>query len=606
MGPRVASAAKRPTGVLVPVLIQDPSVVTSTMTLGSIIHPVVVKDPGGFAAGPVCRRVAVVDFDFQSGKLGAPVPLDPKGSPYRNIGAYRVDTPSRRNVRVLPWARSREKRDVATLGSIEPDDRFLKVSVFGTVVRTLGMIQDPAVLGREIRWAFPGQQLLVVPRAGELDNAFYHRDSRSLQFYYSTIEKGRAVFSGLSQDIVAHEATHAIIDGIAPSLHDAISAESLAIHEGLADIAAAMLSVRNRELVRDPGGKDVVTEMVSSSRFSRIAEEFGHWRGHGDALRDVCNTRSLDPRGRKDSRVDGSSPHSLSEVLSGLLFEVFCAVFTAAPGDPALWKRLQKGDSARAETLRLRSSFAGNRVLSLAFRGLDWLPPGEASFGDLVAAMLAADRLFQPRQELARDVLVEAAARRHIAVGKEKTIRLGRTVALEELKRSARARAELADSLRERLGIPAGAHVSVTARTFPLYVPPLPTPGETFPLTPAIKPQWMVPDGEHLLVKFSWHETEPNEVASWGRLRRYRTGATLVLDRRGRVRAMLRNAASALQSERRGAFLSRLFADDAAPLETRIGPDGRPLEQGLRASLRGGTLSVSGAMQALHVAGDPP
>lgn len=594
-----------PTGVLIQVLIQDPSVARSTTTLGNILHPVVVKDPAGFSPGPVCRRVAVVDFDFQSGRLGTPVPFDPKGSPYKDIGAYRVDLPWRRNARTLPWARSRKKRDVATLGSIEAEDSFLKVSVFGTVVRTLGMIQDPAVLGREIRWAFPGEQLLVVPRAGELDNAFYHRDSRSLQFYYSTIEKGRAVFSGLSQDIVAHETTHAIIDGIAPSLHDAISAESLAIHEGLADITAAMLSVRNRELVRDPGGKDPVAERTVSSRYSRIAEEFGHWRGYGDSLRDVSNTRSLDPHCGKDSRVDGSSPHSLSQVLSGLLFEVFCAVFTAAPRDPALWKRFEKGENAKPETLRLWSSYAGNRVLGLAFRGLEWLPPGEASFADLVAAMLAADRLFYPREKLAREVLAEGAARRCIALTKERTIRL-RAAGIDDLKRSARARAELAESVRERLDVPAGARVSVTARAFPLYEPPLPRPGESFQLTPEIRPQSITPGGEHLLVKLSWHETEPNEVTSWGRLRRYRTGATLVLDARGRVRALLRNGGGALQSERRGAFLARLLADDPAPLATRIGPDGRPLEHGVRASLRGDTLSISGAMQALHLAGDPP
>jgi hypothetical protein len=600
--------AKRLTGVLVPVLIQDPAVAGGTTAIRSILHPVVVKDPAGFTAGPTCRRIAVVDLDFHSGKLGTPVPLDPKGSPYRDIGAYQVDVPYRRGVRSMPWARSRTKRDVGTLGSIARQDAFLKVSVFGTVVRTLGLIQDPAVLGREVRWAFPGQQLLVVPRAGELDNAFYHRESRSLQFYYGTIGKREAVFSGLSQDIVAHEAAHAVIDGIAPSLHDAISSESLAIHEGLADITAALLSARNRELVGHSDNEAAVAQMVGSSRFSRIAEEFGRWRGHGDALRDVCNTKSLDPHAREDSRIDGSSPHSLSEVLSGLLFKVFCAVYTTAADDPALWKRIYKGPSAGAETMRLWSSFAGNRVLSLAFRGLDWLPPGEASFGDLVAAMVAADRLFLPREELARRVLIEEAGRRGISVatGSDAPDDLSLTP-FDAITRDAGARQELADSSRERLGIPADAHVVVTAREFHVYEPPLiPPSGEVFWLAPQMKARWQARENAHVLVKLAWHQLEPNEVASLGRRRRYKTGATIVIDRQGHVRAVLRNADSELQSRRRGAFLARLFADDPVAVAKRIGPDGRPLPGAVRASRRGDTLSIAGALQALHVAGDPP
>jgi hypothetical protein len=598
------------TGVLIPVLIQDPSVASAERDARSLVHPVVVKDDHGFTAGPACRRVAIVDFDFHSGKLGTPVPLDPKGSPYAGIGSYKADIPYRRGVRVTTWSRSKVKRDVAALGSLgaEDEDAFLKVSVFGTVLRILGLIQDPAVLGREIRWAFPGDQLLVVPRAGELDNAFYHRGSRSLQFYYGKTGDDRAVFSGFSQDIVAHEATHAVIDGIAPSLHDAISAESLAIHEGLADITAALLTMRNRELVENPESKASLAKMMGSSRFSRIAEEFGRWRGYGDALRDVFNAKTLDPRGKRNCRVDGSSPHSLSEVLSGLLFTMFRNVFTSAPDDPALWKRLYKGESAKPETLRLRTSFAGNRVLSLAFRGLDWLPPGEASFGDLIAAMLAADRLFLPQQDLARRIVMKEAQKRHIVITPEtETPRDLGPGAFEKLRRSARARAEFALTFGKQLEIPDDARLSVRARTFHSYEPPfVPRAGEVFLLNPEIKPEWRAPENEHLLVKLSWHEREPNEIASWGKFRRYRTGATVVLDRKGRIQFVLRNAGSLLQTRRRSDLLARLLADDSGALGERMGPDGRPLLGAVHTALEGDTLSISGAVHLLHVAGDPP
>jgi hypothetical protein len=57
-------------GVLLPVLIQDPAVVGETET-GNIVHPVIVRD-SSFTEGPACRRIAVVDLDFSSGKLRRP------------------------------------------------------------------------------------------------------------------------------------------------------------------------------------------------------------------------------------------------------------------------------------------------------------------------------------------------------------------------------------------------------------------------------------------------------------------------------------------------------------------------------------------------------
>jgi len=41
------------------------------------------------------------------------------------------------------------------------------------------------ILGRPLNWAFDVPQLLIIPRAGEQANAFYHPDSHSLQFFYS-------------------------------------------------------------------------------------------------------------------------------------------------------------------------------------------------------------------------------------------------------------------------------------------------------------------------------------------------------------------------------------------------------------------------------------
>ena len=576
---------KKITGVLLPVLIQDPAVAGETRAR-SIVHPVIVRDPGGFVEGPACRRVAVVDLDFQTGRLRRPLPFEPTITVWKGFSHYRVALPRSRGKVLQPWGRSKERGVELSQLAVSNNDALLKVSVFGTVLRTLVLIQNPAVLGREISWAFPGKQLLVVPQAGELDNAFYHRDSRSLQFYYGKSAAG-TVWSGLSQDIVAHEATHAIVDGLAPDLYDAVSPESLAIHEGLADLTAAMLTMRNRELAHSRDNRIDDSWVEGSSRFSQIAEEFGRWRGHGNALRDIHNRTTL-------RAVDDSSPHSTSQVLSGLMFEVFSALYAEALTDPAATRKLHaKQDSAGPEALRYRIAYATDRTLGMCFRGLDWLPPGDASFSDLLAAMLVADELYVPDRERARRTLRRQAARRGIGV--PDPINLGENVVVPA---TAAARRALGDSYRSVLEIPEAARVTLTVRPTHIYRPPLlpKSNAEVFDLKPDMSP---FDRTLHHVIKFAWWQREPNDLgARWGRQRRYRTGATLVVDGDGRIVAALRNSHGGAAAGSRSRFLRRMIASSTGS----VGPDGTPLLGGLRATLDGDTLSISGALQALHVA----
>ncbi len=95
-----------------------------------------------FLDGPVSRRVAVLDFDPETGALEPGVSyIPPKGG--NKLGHYDLPDP--------------------------PDlhsPAFGQVSVFATVSKTIQMFEHNDVLGRQIRWAFDAPQLLVVPRAG--------------------------------------------------------------------------------------------------------------------------------------------------------------------------------------------------------------------------------------------------------------------------------------------------------------------------------------------------------------------------------------------------------------------------------------------------------
>ena len=190
------------------------------------------------------------------------------------------------------------------------------------------------ILGRRVEWAFPGTQILVVPRAGDLDNAFYHRPSRSLQFFSFEwpSRPDQVVHTALSQDIVTHETAHALIDGIARDLYDAVDPQSLAIHESVADMTASMVTLRNRERLGQHTPEASMDEFMRSSRYSRVAEEFGRSRGDARSLRDAVNRRTLHPLARRPDRVvDPLSPHALSEVMTGALFAVLVRSVTESP-----------------------------------------------------------------------------------------------------------------------------------------------------------------------------------------------------------------------------------------------------------------------------------
>ncbi len=218
-----------------------------------------------FGDGPSTARVAVVDRDLASGAVYPPARFVPptKG---RVLGRYAIPEPYHTESRT-----------------------FNQVSTFATVMKTIGMFEEPDTLGRRVRWAFDRPQLTVLPRAGWGENAFYRRERGSLEFHYfpSRHDPAQTIYTSMARDIVAHETAHAIVDGIAPRLWEAVTPQSLALHEAIADLTALLVSIRSRVLrsavLSRTGGS-----IEHSSHFSAIGEEFGLARGTG-ALRDLKN-----------------------------------------------------------------------------------------------------------------------------------------------------------------------------------------------------------------------------------------------------------------------------------------------------------------------------
>jgi len=73
-------------------------------------------------------------------------------------------------------------------------------------------------LGRRVPWAFRGHQLYLIPRAFPELNAYYSPEDGAIFFGYLPLDGGAELQTCLSHDVVGHETTHAVLDGLRPRL----------------------------------------------------------------------------------------------------------------------------------------------------------------------------------------------------------------------------------------------------------------------------------------------------------------------------------------------------------------------------------------------------
>ena len=576
----------------VPVLIKDPSV--SEWKEVPLSEQFTVEDEDFFLDGPVTRRVAVVDFDPRSGAVspGAKfiAPSKPDG-----VGKYDVVADD--------------------LGN----PAFVQAAVFGGVRKTMAMFEEPDTLGRKVSWGFRGSQLLVVPRAGEWANAFYERDSRSLQFFFFTPESGgEVIYLSHSQDIIAHETAHAVIDGVVPDIYDAASPQALAIHEALADIATVLMAFRSRKLaarVLEQTGGSIARSNVFTGVGEQVAEGLGR---SGHFLRNLNNKSSL-----KDPKLKRTEPHALSEVLSGALYGVMLGIYEEVRTKPKEqvvqeskvavrqeYEQWQRSNDPAAERLRSgagdgevaagRALFiAGERFKRTVLRGLDYLPPGELSFADFGRAVHASDEASHPESDRQRQRLVDEFVKRGI-VGAKKELDVETNfehealqgVSIDELCRSDWAAYRFADKWRRLLGIPP---------KIPFEVRPRLDVTKTYYHRDA--------HGEplrELIFKVAWTVTEPCKTGGGlPRKRRLTRGTTLAVDWNTlRIRALLHGGLDS-QADARDGFLAYLAdREELAIGEAALGPDGRPLRHVVRGDVAEGALRLRATAHALHALGE--
>jgi hypothetical protein len=513
-----------------------------------------------FLDGPVTERLAVLDFDLETGVLA-------QGTRFKAAdGAYEVDEEA-----------------------IESAD-FLRTNAFATVLKTMYMFEEGDTLGRRLHWGFDGPQLLIVPVAGEWANAFYERESRSLQFYFFPSKEGRRIYTSLSHDIVSHETGHAILDGIAPDLYHAITPQSLALHEGVADLVALVMAFRNdtlRKTVLDQTGGSI----ANITAFSSVAEEFGQAQGKPGALRQFVNEKTLDPEDA-ENLVDVSEPHELSQVLTGALYSVMVKIHET------LKRRFAREDGTSDFSASGKALFVGaERFKRMIFRALDYLPPGEISFADYGRAIIASDQASHPDATKTRDLLRDEFVRRCMAANIE-SLQVEKpfddpavkALDLETFVESDWAAYDFANRNRELLRIPPEV---------PFRVRPRLDTSKTYYFRGGVKKPI-----RECIFKVSWDELEPNPEGSWfPQQRQITVGTTLAIDwETKQVRARL---SSQWEEQRKARDLMLQRLDEKGllvPAQLATAPDGKPLRCAIKAETSGELMRVRGTARTLHIA----
>lgn len=555
-----------------------------------------------FLDGPVTDRLAVLDIDPEAGVLRPGVKVFKK--PGQKMWKY-IDASG---------------RDLYTYKGDElqsPD--FLQVSTFATVLKTLELfekehnsrsgdirIEKFGLLGRQLKWAFDSPQLFIVPRAGNMPNAFYNRDTYSLEFFFfPSINHGRMIYSGLSREIVGHEAGHAIIDAIAPDLMDAFTPDSLALHEGLADMVALFLSFSSTNLV-----KFVLNHSDGSirkqSHFTNLAEEFAQGRSGKKNLRDFLSKKNF-IYGTPEY-VSGKDPHDMSEVLSGALYTTLIEYHDALKVEEVNTGKYDDYDNPTFSASGYALVLAYRRFKRILFRGLDYLPPGEITFADYGRAVMAADLVEAKNDDTIRNLLAIEFEKRGLTGSKELLlVDVARhkklDVDLQKLANTPSYAMEFANKHRELLQIPKNKIFEVQSCHLTDYY------------TGNKKGR------DVCIFKVCWHQLESNgsKDPRLAPKRELKVGTSLVIDLATQeIIACLCNARPTKKStpfeyklrqkennaakKRRTAFIHQMFKDGMLKMDDeRQGLEERELQNVVAGHTKDGILRIKGSGKSLHI-----
>lgn len=363
----------------------DPSL-SLQLDTAAINHAVIeVPWESSLKPGPCGEYVEVVDYDPASGVWYEPVDLN-----------------------------STELLAQDGVAPSEGNPQFHQQMVYAVAMNTIANFEK--ALGRQVFWSphetkgdtfLPGRRdqyvrtLRIYPHALRAANAYYSPRKKALLFGYFQCPTGM-VFSCLSQDIIAHETTHALLDGMHRRYLEDNHPDTLAFHEAFADLVA---------LFQHFTYKDVLWHQIDRTRgnletqslLGELAQQFGEATGRYGALRNAIG--EVQPDGawkliRPDPQRyrDATEPHERGAILVSAMFAAFLAIYkTRTKGFVALASAgsglLPEGalHPSLVDALATEAAKVAQHFLQMSIRALDYCPPFDITFGDYLRALITSD-----------------------------------------------------------------------------------------------------------------------------------------------------------------------------------------------------------------------
>ncbi len=277
--------------------------------------------------GPVGEYLEVIDFDPASDCFYAPVNLnDP------HLLAQDGLAPS------------------------EGSPQFHQQMVYAVAMTTIRNFEK--ALGRLALWSSRYEQgadsswepryvrrLRIYPHALRQANAFYSPQKKALLFGYFPARPsdpahqmpGGTVFTCLSHDVIVHETTHALLDGLHRRFIEPTNPDSLAFHEAFADIVSLFQHFSFPEVLRHQVSK-TRGDLARQNILGELAYQFGQATGVRGALRSAIGTvgpggrwQPHEPRpGEYRSEVQ---PHARGAHLVAAVFDAFLSIYKSRIAD---------------------------------------------------------------------------------------------------------------------------------------------------------------------------------------------------------------------------------------------------------------------------------
>jgi hypothetical protein len=254
------------------------------------------------------------------------------------------------------------------------------------------------------------RRLRIYPHALRETNAYYTPDKIALLLgYFKATDDdpgdhmpGSMVFTCLSHDIVAHETTHALLDGMSRAFLQPSNRDVLAFHEGFADIVALFQHFTFPEILRHQIANTRGDIRHQQNFLAELAGQFGHGTGMRQALRSAIGEmkdgqwipHKPDPAEYENT----DEPHTRGAILVAAVFDAFLSIYERRS---ASLFRLATGGSGvlqpgaihpdLVDRLAAEAAKTAQHVLTMCIRALDYCPPTDITFGEFLRAIITAD-----------------------------------------------------------------------------------------------------------------------------------------------------------------------------------------------------------------------